>query len=107
VRRATTIPDVDARVPDDVVDAKRLIAWARRHAGTYGGDPGRIVIAGSSAGAHIAMTAALTVNDPAFQRGFGYVDTTVAAAIGPLRLLRTSRRHAYRSPLDTRRLRPR
>ena len=38
-------------------------------------------VAGSSAGAHLAATAALTANDPTFQPGFEDADTTVAAAI--------------------------
>jgi len=71
-----------ARFPDFVVDAKRVIAWARAHAAEYGGDPERVVIAGSSAGAHLAATAALTANDPVFQPGFEDADTTVSACIG-------------------------
>jgi arylformamidase len=32
----------------------RALAWTYRHAARYGGDPGRIVVAGHSAGAHLA-----------------------------------------------------
>ncbi len=32
----------------------RALAWTHRHAARYGGDPGRIVVAGHSAGAHLA-----------------------------------------------------
>ncbi len=71
-----------AAYPDYVVDAKRVIAWAREHAYEYGADPTLIFIAGSSSGAHIAATAALTANDPRFQSGFEDADTSVAAAIG-------------------------
>lgn len=39
-------------------------------------------MAGSSAGAHLAVTAAVTANDPAYQPGFENADTSVAAAIG-------------------------
>ncbi|MCI4065612.1 alpha/beta hydrolase [Micromonospora sp. R77] len=67
--------------PDHLVDAKKVIAWARAHAHEYGGDPDTIVVAGSSAGAHLAATAALTPNDPAFQPGFADADTSVAAAV--------------------------
>lgn len=67
--------------PDYLVDAKKMIAWAREHAHEYGADPAQVFIAGSSAGAHIAATAALTANDPTFQLGFEHADTTVAAAI--------------------------
>lgn len=67
--------------PDYLVDAKKVIAWARRHGEEYGSDPSRIFIAGSSAGAHLAATAALTPNDGRFQPGFEEADTTVSAAI--------------------------
>jgi acetyl esterase/lipase len=67
---------------DFMVDVKRVIAWAREHAHEHGGDPGRILLAGSSAGAHLAVTAALTANDPTFQPRFEDADTSVAAAIG-------------------------
>jgi acetyl esterase/lipase len=67
--------------PDYLVDVKKVIAWAREHASEYGADPAVVVVAGSSAGAHLAATAALTPNDPTFQPGFEHVDTTVAAAV--------------------------
>jgi acetyl esterase/lipase len=65
-----------------VIDVKKVIAWARAHADEYGADPAFVVVAGSSAGAHLAATAALTANDPTFQPGFEEADTTVAAAVG-------------------------
>jgi acetyl esterase/lipase len=40
-----------------------------------------VLVAGSSAGAHLASLAALTPNDPAFQPGFESEDTSVAAAV--------------------------
>lgn len=49
-----------ARFPDPLVDAQRALAWARRNADRYGGDPDRIVVAGSSAGGHLAAMCALT-----------------------------------------------
>jgi len=67
--------------PDYLVDAKRVIAWARRHGEEYGADPSVVFIAGSSAGAHLAVTAALTPNDGGFQPGFEEADTTVSGAI--------------------------
>lgn len=69
------------RFPASQVDAKRAIAWARGHAAEYGADPSLLVVAGSSAGAHLASMAALTVNDPAFQPGFEHADTSVSAAV--------------------------
>jgi len=71
-----------ATFPDFVIDAKRVVAWARAHADGHGADPGRVILAGSSAGAHLGAIAALTANDPAFQPGFEDADTSVAAYAG-------------------------
>lgn len=67
--------------PASLVDAKRVIAWMREHAPAYGADASTIVVAGSSAGAHLAAMAALTPNAAALQPGFEAVDTHVSAAI--------------------------
>jgi acetyl esterase/lipase len=69
------------RFPASQVDAKRVIAWAREHAAEYGADPSLLVVAGNSAGAHLASIAALTANDPVFQPGFEHADTSVSAAV--------------------------
>ncbi|GAA2153869.1 acetyl esterase/lipase [Humibacillus xanthopallidus] len=71
-----------ARYPDILSDVKRVIVWSKEHAADIGADPQRIVLAGSSAGAHLALTAALTADLPAFQPGFESNDTGVAAAVG-------------------------
>jgi acetyl esterase/lipase len=71
----------EARFPDAHVDVKRVIAWAREHAAEHGGDPTRVLVAGGSAGGNLAVFAALTPNDPAYQPGFEHVDTEVLAAI--------------------------
>jgi acetyl esterase len=43
------------RWPAGAEDASSVLAWARAHAGEYGGDPDHIVMAGESAGAaHVA-----------------------------------------------------
>jgi len=47
------------RFPAFVEDGARAVAFARHHAGAYGGDPARIVLMGHSAGAHIAALLAL------------------------------------------------
>ncbi len=70
-----------APYPAPLVDAKRVIAWMREHAPTYGADASTIVVAGSSAGAHLAAMAALTPNATALQPGFEQADTLVSAAI--------------------------
>jgi acetyl esterase/lipase len=72
----------EAGYPEHHIDAKRVIAWVRAHAAGYGADPRTVVVAGTSAGGHLATTLALTQNDPAFQPGFEDADTSVAAAVG-------------------------
>jgi acetyl esterase/lipase len=71
-----------AGYPEPLIDAKRVIRWARTEGREYGVDPDTIVVAGSSAGAHLAAMAALTANDPRFQPGFEAADTSIAAGIG-------------------------
>ena len=69
------------RFPNSLIDAKAVIAWVRSHAAEYGADPSLIIVAGSSAGAHLASMAALTPNNPTFQPNGEHADTTVAAAV--------------------------
>lgn len=57
------------RHADSLDDARHALAWLREHAEELGADPARVVVAGGSAGAHLATTIALT-------------DDTVSAAIG-------------------------
>ncbi|ACQ78558.1 esterase/lipase [Beutenbergia cavernae DSM 12333] len=54
---------------EHLADAKSAIAWAHAHAAEFGGDPSTLVVAGSSAGAHLASICALTP------------DTSVSAAV--------------------------
>jgi acetyl esterase/lipase len=70
-----------ARFPDQLIDVKKVLAWVREHGAEYGADPSVVFVAGSSAGGHLASTAALTANDPVFQPGFERADTSVTAAI--------------------------
>jgi acetyl esterase/lipase len=67
--------------PDHLIDAKKVIAWAREHARDYGADPSVVLVAGSSSGGQLAALAALTSNDPRYQPGFEHADTSVNAAI--------------------------
>jgi acetyl esterase/lipase len=48
-----------ARFPAFVEDTASAIAWVQKNIGTYRGDAGRMYLMGHSAGAHIAMMAAL------------------------------------------------
>jgi arylformamidase len=43
-----------ARLPEIVAECRAALAWLQAHAGTLGFDPGRMVAAGSSAGAYLA-----------------------------------------------------
>jgi acetyl esterase/lipase len=67
--------------PEHLVDCKAAIVWAKREVGAFGGDPNFIVLAGGSAGGHLASLCALTPNDPAFQVGFEDADTSVDGCI--------------------------
>src|SRR5688572_11013018 len=49
-----------------VGDAKRAIAWMKENAGKFGVNPNQIVVGGGSAGAHLALLAAYTANNPEF-----------------------------------------
>jgi acetyl esterase/lipase len=71
-----------ARYPDHLVDAKKVIAWVRAHAGEYGADPRTLVASGTSAGGHLASMLGLTPGDPEFQPGFESADTSVTAVVG-------------------------
>ncbi|WP_307844716.1 alpha/beta hydrolase [Actinotalea solisilvae] len=70
-----------ASFPDPLVDVKRVLAWVRAHAAELGADPGRVALAGSSAGGHLAALAAFTAGDAALQPGFADADTSVAAVV--------------------------
>jgi acetyl esterase/lipase len=67
--------------PEHLVDAKRALACVREHAAELGVDPTHVLVAGSSAGAHLAAQMALTQNEPLLQPGFEAADTSVSAAI--------------------------
>ena len=51
--------------PAAVDDATAALRWARKHARTYGGHRGRIVLAGESSGGNVAVAAALANYDRA------------------------------------------
>ena len=56
-------PETD--LPGMVADAKRALAWVQHHAADLQIRPDRIVVAGGSAGGHLALLAAYTHHDPA------------------------------------------
>ncbi|HYC01748.1 MAG TPA: alpha/beta hydrolase [Azospirillaceae bacterium] len=67
------------RFPAFMEDAALAVAWAARHAAEQGGDPGRVVVMGHSAGAHIAALLAL---DPRWLAGAGVADGALAGMVG-------------------------
>jgi acetyl esterase/lipase len=75
-------PTPGAGFPDHLIDVKKVIAWARTEGQEHGIDPDAIFLAGSSAGAHLTVMAALTANDPRFQPGFEDADTSITAGVG-------------------------
>lgn len=48
-----------------VADVKHAVAWLKHNGARYGVNPERIVLAGGSAGGHLALLAAYTPDDPA------------------------------------------
>jgi acetyl esterase/lipase len=56
-------PETD--LPGMVADTKRAVAWVQHHAADLQIEPDRIVLAGGSAGAHLALLAAYVPDDPA------------------------------------------
>jgi acetyl esterase/lipase len=71
-------------------DAKRAIAWMKAQGPTYGVNPERVVVAGGSAGGHLALLAAYTPREGALTpHDAGQTDLSVRAVIscyGPTNL---------------------
>lgn len=53
--------------PAQIEDVTRALGWIKKNIATYGGDPDRIVVAGGSAGGHLASLLALSAHDPAWR----------------------------------------
>ncbi len=72
-----------APFPANINDVKTAIRWTRKNADKLGIDPERIILWGSSAGAHLALLAAGTQNDPRFERADEYagVSTSIAGVV--------------------------
>lgn len=76
-------PTPEAGFPQHLVDIKQLLRWIHVEGPAHGIPAGTpIVVAGSSAGGHIAMMTALTAGNPAYQPGFEEVDTRIAGVVG-------------------------
>jgi acetyl esterase/lipase len=81
-------PEVDLR--EMVGDIKRAIVWMKRNGDRYGVNPQKVVVAGGSAGGHLALLAAYTAGDPEFTpEELRNIDTSVLGVIsyyGPVDL---------------------
>lgn len=68
----TLVPDYrlfpEVRYPDFIEDGAQAVRWAVDHAAALGGDPGRVVLVGHSAGAYNAAMLAL---DPRYLKAVG------------------------------------
>lgn len=60
-------------------DGARAVAWVEQHVRDFGGDPGRIVLMGHSAGAH---TAAFLALNQSFLRRFGANPRSIVGLVG-------------------------
>ncbi|MBB1595825.1 esterase [Achromobacter sp. UMC46] len=69
----------EVRYPAFLQDAALAVAWTQQHVGSYGGDPGRLFVAGHSAGGYIAAMLAL---DPRWLREAGMAPSALAGWIG-------------------------
>ena len=69
------------RMPTQVQDVLRAVAWVRANAAAHGGDPARIAVTGGSAGGHLTAMVALAHDDPALKPGFEDADCSVAVAV--------------------------
>ena len=72
IAQGHTVMDVAYRLYPEVLldemvgDAKRAVAWMKENAEKYRIDPAKIVLAGGSAGGHVAMLAAYTPKESKF-----------------------------------------
>jgi acetyl esterase/lipase len=72
VAQGHTVMDVayrlcpEVQLDEMVGDAKRAVAWIKENAEKYSIDPDKVVLAGGSAGGHVAMLGAYTPNDSKF-----------------------------------------
>ncbi|MGH7856370.1 MAG: alpha/beta hydrolase fold domain-containing protein, partial [Candidatus Binatia bacterium] len=93
-----------ATFPEHLIDVKKAIQWVRDHAEEYGGDPSFVVIAGQSAGGHLASLAALTANQPEYQPGFEHADTRLQGCVSFYGVYDFTNRHGLWAHQDLARL---
>ena len=64
-------------MPEQLVDCKRAVAWMKRNAAKFGGNPDFLLVGGESAGGHLSAMVGLTAGDRSIQVGFESEDTSV------------------------------
>jgi acetyl esterase/lipase len=64
--------------PEHVKDVAKAVAWARSHAGKFGGDAGRLYLMGHSAGAHLV---ALLAADESYLKAEGMKSADIKGVI--------------------------
>jgi len=67
-------------------DVGRAVLWARKNAGRYGGDAGRLFLAGESSGAHLASLYAAAATDRQLAQALSIEEPVPAACIRGLLL---------------------
>jgi acetyl esterase/lipase len=69
--------------PAQIEDVARTLLWIKKNIASYGGDPDRLVVAGGSAGGHLAALLALSSQDPTWRPRDveGITDWTVRGCI--------------------------
>jgi len=81
----------EIRYPENLFDVKAVLRWIAENGAAHHLDAARVVLAGASAGAHLAMVAAFTHGQPAFE-GAPLIKTSRIAAVveqyGPTDFLR-------------------
>ncbi len=65
--------------PEHVKDVARAVAWTHSHIAAYGGDPGRLFLAGHSAGGHLV---ALLGTDESYLKAVGMQMEDIKGVIG-------------------------
>ncbi|KAG0203690.1 hypothetical protein BGX28_004099 [Mortierella sp. GBA30] len=87
VSRGWVVVSIDYRLtakagyPTQLIDCKRALRWVKDEIRIFGGDPNSVIVAGDSAGGHLAALIALTPNQPEYQPGFEGVDTSVQGCV--------------------------
>ena len=71
----------EAPWPAPLEDAKCAVRWLRQHAHKIGGDPDRIVFAGDSAGAYVAIMTALTPGQHEGDGGWHEVGSAIQGTV--------------------------